>query len=255
MVKQIDLNCDMGESFGPYTISYDEEIIKLVSSVNIACGFHGGAPDVMDETVQLAKAHSVSVGAHPGYPDLLGFGRWDMKIPRKTLMNIIVYQIGALDIFCKKHNVIMKHVKPHGSLNNQADYDVEIAETIVDAVQSIDVNLPLFVKPESELEKIANKKKQPVVLELFADRAYHKDMSLVSRQEKGAVITNTESVVNNVIQMVTDKKVTTITGEKVEIAGQSICVHGDTPTALKMIRAIKDALIKEGVSISAPANE
>lgn len=252
MTKRIDLNCDMGESFGPYTFSFDEEIIKLVSSVNIACGLHGGAPDVMNKTVLLAKEHNVSIGAHPGYPDLLGFGRWDMNIPRDTLKNIIIYQIGALDIFCKKHGVEMKHVKPHGSLNNQADYDREIAETIVDAVQSIDKSLPLFVKPNSQLEKIAKQKGQPIVLELFADRAYHNDMSLVSRQEKGAVITNTEEAVNNVLTMVKEKKVTAITGEEINISGETICVHGDTPTALNLIKEIKKTLVQEGIEIAPP---
>lgn len=252
MVKRIDLNCDMGESFGSYQLGYDEEVIKLISSVNVACGFHGGDPDVMDKTIRMAKEYDVSVGAHPGYPDLLGFGRWDMNIPRKTLMNIIIYQIGALDIFCKKYGVEMKHVKPHGSLNNQADSDRNIAETIVDAIQSINLALPIFVKPNSQLEKVAREKGQPVVLELFADRAYHKDMSLVSRQEEGAVITDPQEAVNNVLRMVNKKKVIAITGEEIDIDGESVCVHGDTPTALNMIRDLKDALVQEGISIKSP---
>lgn len=252
MSRKIDLNCDMGEGLGTYQVSYDEEIIKFVSSVNVACGFHGGAPDVMDKTVKMAKQYDVSVGAHPGYPDLLGFGRWDMNIPRDTLKNIIVYQIGALDIFCQKYDVKMKHVKPHGSLNNQADFDQDIAETIVEAVQSIDLALPLFVKPNSQLEKAARAKGQPVVLELYADRAYHNNMSLVSRQEEGAVITDPKEVVKNVLQMVNDKKIVSITGEEINIEGESVCVHGDTPTALKMVKKLKNALIFEGIKITPP---
>lgn len=252
MVKGIDLNCDMGESFGPYTLGHDEEVIQLISSVNVACGFHGGDPDVMNRTVEMAKEHNVGIGAHPGYPNLLGFGRWDMDVPRNTLMNIIIYQIGALDVFCKKHGVTMQHVKPHGNLNNQADFDKNIAECIVDAVQSIDTKLPLFVKPNSELEKIAKEKGQPVILELFADRAYHKNMSLVSRREAGSVITDIDEAAQNVVRMVTEKKVTAITGEEISIDGQSICVHGDTPTALKMIRAIREALKNESIAIKSP---
>lgn len=250
MIKNIDLNCDIGEGYGPYQLGQDEEIIKLISSVNVACGFHGGDPDVMDKTIEMAKKYNVGVGAHPGYPNLLGFGRWDMDIPQKTLTNLIVYQIGALDIFCKKHGVKMQHVKPHGNLNNQADYDVTIAETIVDAVQTVDMTLPIFVKPNSQLEKVAKAKGQPTILELFADRAYHKDMSLVSRNERGAVITEVDQVVENVIQIVTERKITAITGEELEVDGQTICVHGDTPAALKMIEAIKTVLAKKGINMA-----
>lgn len=249
---RIDLNCDMGESFGVYNLGYDKEVIKLISSVNIACGFHGGDPDVMDQTVAMAKEYGVGVGAHPGYPNLLGFGRWDMDVPDKTLKNIIVYQIGALDAFCKKHGVQMQHVKPHGNLNNQADFNEGIATSIVEAVQSIDRNLPLFVKPNSELERIAKEKNQPIVLELFADRAYNEDMSLVSRRKAGAVITDVNQAARNVVRMVTEKKMTTITGKEIDIKGESICVHGDTPTALKMIEVIREALKKEDIAITSP---
>lgn len=252
MTKKIDLNCDMGEGLGTYQISNDEELIKFVSSVNVACGFHGGDPDVMDKTVKMAKKYNVSIGAHPGYPDLLGFGRWDMKIPQDTLKNIIIYQIGALDVFCKKYDVNMKHVKPHGSLNNQADFDREIAETIVEAVQAIDRTLAIFVKPNSQLEKVSREKGQPVVLELYADRAYHSNMSLVSRQEEGAVITDPKKVVENVLKMVHEKKIVSITGEEIPIEGESVCVHGDTPTALKMVKKLKNALVFEGIEIVPP---
>lgn len=252
VIKEIDLNCDMGESFGAYTIGLDDDVIKLVSSVNVACGFHGGDPDVMDHTVAMAKRYNVGVGAHPGYPNLLGFGRWDMNVPERTLTNLIVYQIGALDIFCKKHGVKMQHVKAHGNLNNMADHDAEIATSIVEAVHIVNPALPLFVKPNSELERIAKIKGQPVILELFADRAYREDMSLVPRMHDGAVIVDADLAARNVLQMVTDNRIYAITGETIEVSGETICVHGDTSTALHMVRVIKKTLEKNDIKVARP---
>ncbi|WP_026907225.1 LamB/YcsF family protein [Paucisalibacillus globulus] len=249
-MQTIDLNCDLGESFGAFTIGKDDEVIKFISSVNIACGFHGGDPDVMDHTVAMAKKYNVGVGAHPGFPNLLGFGRWNMDIPSKTLTNIILYQIGALDIFCKKHGVRMQHVKPHGNLNNMADTDTGIATSIVEAVHTVNPELPLFVKPNSELERVAKEKGQPYVLELFADRAYNKDMTLVSRSHDGAIITNPQQVAKNVVRMVKENRITSITGEELKVEGQTICVHGDTQSALEMIKVIRNTLAKERIRIS-----
>src|SRR5690625_3917725 len=204
----------MGESYGAYKLGSDDEIIKLVSSVNIACGYHGGDPDVMDHTVAMAKKFQIGVGAHPGFPNLLGFGRWNMDVPKKSLMNMIIYQIGALQIFCQKHGVEIQHVKPHGSLNNMADTNAEIAKATM--------RFYMYVKPNSELEKIAKKHRLPVVLELFADRAYNDDLSLVSRSREGSVITDLDEVIDRVVNMVKKKKVTTITGKEININGQSI---------------------------------
>ena len=248
----IDLNCDMGESFGPYTLGHDDEVIQLISSVNVACGFHGGDPDVMDHTVKMAKKYNVGVGAHPGYPNLLGFGRWNMDVPAQTLTNLIIYQIGALHMFCQKHGVKMQHVKPHGNLNNMADFDEEIATSIVEATHAVSPDLPLFVKPNSELERVAKEKGQPAILELFADRAYHKDKSLVSRRVKGAVITDVDIAAKNVVRMVTENKLTAITGEEIEITGETICVHGDTPTAVHMIKVIREALAEKNITVASP---
>ncbi|MFS0673946.1 LamB/YcsF family protein [Ornithinibacillus sp. 179-J 7C1 HS] len=248
-MKYIDLNCDIGESFGAYQLGRDDEVIKLVSSVNIACGFHGGDPDVMDRTVQMAKKYHVGVGAHPGFPNLLGFGRWNMDIPPKTLTNLILYQIGALDIFCKKHGVAMQHVKPHGNLNNMADTNTSIATSIVEAVQSVDMNLPIYVKPNSELERVAKQKGQPVLLELFADRAYNKDLTLVSRSQPGSVINEPEQVASNVLKIVTENKITAITGEEIDVVGETICVHGDTPSAVEMIKLLREKLEQVNISI------
>ncbi len=252
MKKTIDLNCDMGESFGQYKLGNDDEVIQYISSANVACGFHAGDPNIMDHTVKIAKEHGVGVGAHPSFPDLAGFGRRNMDIPRDELMNLIIYQIGALDIFCQKHGVMMTHVKPHGNLNNMADSDEQLAINIVDAILSVRPDLPVFVKPYSQLHKVAERKGLPFKLEIFADRAYRKDFSLVSRREEGAVISDPEFVAERIIRMVTEGKVKAITGEEIEVNGETICVHGDTPTALEMIKIIKRRLEEAGIEVKSP---
>lgn len=253
-MRTIDLNCDMGESFGVYKLGLDDEVIQLISSVNVACGFHGGDHNIMDHTVKMAKKYGVGVGAHPGFQDLAGFGRRNIDMEREDLMNLIIYQIGALDIFCQKHDVPLRHVKPHGNMNNMADADKEMATNIVDAVLAVRPDLPIMVKPNSQLHLVAKEKGLPFVLELFADRSYHHDFSLVSRRQKGAVITDPEEVAKRVVKMVKEGKVTAITGEELEVDGRTICVHGDTPTALEMIKAMRRALENEGVEI-APFDE
>ncbi|HET7578211.1 MAG TPA: 5-oxoprolinase subunit PxpA [Bacillales bacterium] len=252
MQKSIDLNCDMGESFGVYKLGYDDEVMPLISSANIACGFHGGDPNVMDHSVATAKKHQVGVGVHPGFPDLQGFGRNNMDIPRKDLMNMIIYQIGALGAFCEKHGTAIQHIKPHGNMNNMADFDEELAENIVDAILSVKPDLPMYVKPNSQLHKVSEKKGLPFVLEIFADRAYKNDLSLVSRREEGAVISDLDEVAERVVKMVTDHKVVTITGDEIEVSGRTICVHGDTPTALEMIKVIRKRLADIGVEVASP---
>ncbi|WP_085506125.1 LamB/YcsF family protein [Thalassobacillus devorans] len=249
MSKTIDLNCDMGESFGVYKLGYDDEVIPLISSVNIACGFHGGDPNIMDHTVAMAKKYGVGVGAHPGFQDLIGFGRRNIDVERMDLMNVIIYQIGAINAFCEKHEVSLRHVKPHGNMNNMADTDEEMATNIVDAILEINEDLPLMVKPNSQLHKVAEAKGLPFVLEIFADREYNNDISLVSRKNKDAVIHDPDKVADRVLKMVTEGKVTTITGDEIQVEGESICVHGDTPTALEMIKRIKHKLESRDINI------
>jgi UPF0271 protein len=250
MTRYIDLNCDMGESFGAYTLGMDEEVIRLISSVNVACGYHAGDPNVMDLTVQRAREHGVGIGAHPGFPDLLGFGRRNMDVDQHDLTNMIIYQIGALQAFCRKHGVALQHVKPHGSLNNMADTDRAVAEAIVDATLAVDRNLLLFVKPNSELERVAKSKRARIVLELFADRAYDRDLRLLSRKQEGAVISDTNAVAERVLRMVTEGKIRTADGTDITVDGQTICVHGDTPSALHLIQAIRRTLAAANIIIS-----
>lgn len=254
MAKFIDLNCDMGESFGVYKLGMDDDVIKLISSANIACGFHAGDPNVMDHTVKMAKEYDVGIGVHPGFPDLIGFGRRDMDVSRKDLMNLIIYQIGSLEIFCQKHDVPLQHIKPHGNMNNMCDTDKELATSIVDAILEVKPNLPLFVKPNSKLHRVAEAKGLPFVLEIFADRAYNNDMTLVSRKYEGAVITDPNVAAARVVRMVTEGKVTTITGDEIEVQGETICVHGDTPTQLELIKVLRTKLQEAGVTISSFLN-
>lgn len=250
MNRKIDLNCDMGESFGVYKLGLDEEVIKYVSSVNIACGFHAGDPNVMDKTVEMAKKNGVGVGVHPGFPDLIGFGRRNMDVSSKELANLIIYQIGALDVFCTKHGVPLQHIKPHGNLNNMADTDMKMANTIVEAILSVKPTLPIFVKPSTCLHLAAEEKGLPFVKELFIDRAYNNDLTLVSRKEEGALITDPELVSERVIKMIKDGKVTTIKGEEVSIEGETFCVHGDTPTQLELLKVLRKKLEDNNITVS-----
>ena len=249
MKKRIDINCDMGEGFGPYQIGADEEIIKLITSANIACGFHAGDPQIMDSTIEMAKSYGVSVGAHPGYLDILNFGRKFICMEENELKNIIIYQIGALDAFCRKHEIELKHFKPHGALGNVADSDKQIARVVADTVKSVFPELRIFVKPNSEMHKLAEEKNLKYALEIYADRAYNDDLSLVSRTLPGAVISNPKIAAERVIKMILEGKVTSIQGNEIDIKGDTVCIHGDTPSALDMIKEIKQSLEVVGIEI------
>ena len=248
---KIDLNCDLGESFGNYKIGMDEEVIKFISSANIACGFHASDPLVMAKTVSLAKESGVSIGAHPGYPDLVGFGRRNMNVAPEELKAMVQYQIGALNAFCKAAGVKMNHVKPHGAMYNMAAKDEKLALAISAGIAEVDDSLILLGLSGSELLKAANQIGLKCANEVFADRAYEEDGSLVARTKAGAVITNEEEVIERVIKMVKEHKVKAITGKEIEIKPDSICVHGDNPKALNFVKVIRERLIKENIKIEA----
>lgn len=245
----VDLNSDLGESLGAYTIGADSNIIPTISSANIACGFHAGDALVMDKTVLLCKNNGVAIGAHPGFPDILGFGRRNMQLSPKEVKAYVKYQIGALQAFTTSHQVKLQHVKPHGALYNMAATDINLALAIVEAIKEVNSDLILLGLANSYMISEGNKANLKTSSEVFADRAYNNDGTLVSRSNPNALIHNTEECILRVIRMVKESKVTTITGEDIHINAQSICVHGDTPKAEEFIKEIKKALTKENIII------
>lgn len=244
----------MGESFGRYTLGLDKEIIALISSANIACGFHAGDPSVMRNTIRMAVDHNVGVGAHPGFPDLVGFGRRNMTMSRDELHDAIIYQVGALIGCAKSCGTTVQHVKPHGALYNMAANDETMASAIVDALTALDDRLILFGLPESALLDIGRRAGLRVAREVFADRAYNEDGTLVSRQQPGSVITDSAVVAERVLTMVKERKITAITGVEIALEFETICVHGDTTGALDHVKRITRTLIQEGITI-APVSE
>ena len=247
---KVDLNSDLGESFGAYTIGLDKEVITHISSADVACGYHAGDPLVMDATVLAAKEAGVAVGAHPGYPDLIGFGRRNIACSPKDAKAYVKYQLGALMAFCKAHGVKMQHCKPHGALYNQAAKDPALAAAIAEAVYEVDPELILMGLANSHLITEAEKVGLKTASEVFADRAYQADGSLVPRSKPGAVIHDKDEAIARTIRMVKEGKVTAITGEEVPLKADSICVHGDNPSAVEFVKNIRAKLTEEGVVIA-----
>ena len=247
---RVDLNCDMGESFGVYDLGMDQEVIKYISSANIACGFHAGDPHVMDHTVELAAEGDVCVGAHPGYKDLIGFGRRKIEMAPQKVKDIMVYQIGALTAFAWSHGLKLQHVKPHGALYNMASNDYELAKAIVEAIKEVNKEL-IFVAPGgSEMYKAAREVGLRAASEVFADRAYNIDGSLVSRKYDGAVIKNASQVKERVIRMVKEGEVETIGGELIDVKADTVCVHGDNPHAVELVSNLASELRTQNVDIT-----
>lgn len=248
---KIDLNCDCGESFGNYKLGLDEKAVKYVSSVNIACGFHAGDPLVMNKTVQLAKENAVAVGAHPGFPDLVGFGRRNMNVSLSELKAMIQYQLGALSAFCKLNKIPLQHVKPHGAMYNMACRDEKMAFAIAESIAEFDENLILLGMSGSKMLEAAEIVGLKSKNEVFADRAYNDDGTLVSRSLSGAVIKDENLAIERVIQMVKTHTVTSINGKMIEVNPDSICVHGDNEKAVDFLLKIKTELEYQGIKISA----
>jgi UPF0271 protein len=247
---KVDLNCDLGESFGSFKVGFDEQVMPYITSANIACGFHAGDPTVMASTMKLAKRHSVAVGAHPGFPDLLGFGRREMKLANEEAKNYVIYQVGALQVFAKAAGVELQHVKPHGALYNMAVKDYALAKAIVDAVCTVDSGLIVFAVAESELAKAASRAGLRVACEVFADRAYNSDGSLASRAVAGALIEDARIVTKKAVRMVKEKRVRAIDGKTVELGDvHTICVHGDNLEAVALVKALRKGLVEAGVDV------
>lgn len=246
---QVDLNCDLGEAFGNYSFGGDEQIIPLITSANIACGFHAGDQHVMNETIKLAKAHGVGIGAHPGLPDLQGFGRRNMDLSPNEIYDIVVYQIGALSGFCKIHNVKINHVKPHGALYQMGARNKYIARAIAQAVFDIDKTLIYVGLSNTSLISEAKLVGLTTASEVFADRRYEDDGQLVSRKEHDALITDTNEAIEQVVNMVKSQTVVAKSQKTISIEADTICVHGDGAHALEFVTQIRERLKKEGVSI------
>jgi UPF0271 protein len=249
----IDLNSDLGESFGRWTLGSDAELMKTITSANVACGYHAGDPGVMRTTVRLARDAGVAVGAHPGLPDLAGFGRRNMAVSPDEVEDMVLYQVGALAAIAAAENVRLQHVKPHGALYNMAVKDRGLADAIARAVRALDATLALFALPGTELEKAGLAAGLRVVREGFADRAYEADGSLTPRTRPGAVIHTPEEVIGRVVRMVRDGVVRAINGNDIPMRIDTICTHGDTPSSHELTRQLRAGLEADGIAVAPPS--
>ena len=250
---RIDINSDVGESFGAYTIGHDAGLMKSITSANIAAGFHGGDPSVLRDTIRQAKTHGVAVGAHPGFPDLVGFGRRELNVTPKEAEDFVLYQVAAVAGVAAAEGVAMQHVKPHGALFNMAVRNAELSAAIARAVAAIDRSLILFGLPGSEILTAGRAAGLRVASEVFADRAYEPDGSLASRRKPGSVIHDPEAVVARAVRMVRDRTVVATDGSVVQLAADTMCVHGDTPAADELAARLRAALQTAGVAVKAIA--
>lgn len=250
-MKVVDMNSDLGESFGNYKLGMDDKILEIVTSANIACGFHAGDPSVMKKTVALAVKNGAALGAHPGYPDLVGFGRRKMDIAPSDVYNMVVYQVGALAAFAKAAGTRLQHVKPHGAMYNMAAKEAKLAEAIAQAVYDVDKDLILYAQGGTESIKAAEKIGLRTASEVFADRSYQDDGTLTPRSQPGAMITDEEKSIAQVLSMVLEGKVTALSGKVIPVKADSICLHGDGPKALVFANKIRSVLLENGVKVAA----
>ncbi len=244
-----DLNGDLGESFGAYRMGEDDAMLDVVTSASVACGFHAGDPMVMTNTVAAAARRGVSIGAHVGYRDLQGFGRRKLDLVPAELAADVVYQIGALQGIARSCGTEVRYVKPHGALYNAAAADADVARTVLAGVRAVDPSLPVLTLPGSVLARVAVELGAPVVLECFADRAYNADGTLVPRSRPGAVIDDVRAVVGRAVTMATTGSVLAEGGTTVTVTAETMCVHGDTPGAARLARAVRQALLDAGVTL------
>ena len=248
--KHIDLNCDMGESYGRWTLGADAEIMPFITSANVACGYHGGDPHVMRTTVALALEHRVAIGSHPGLPDLIGFGRRVLDVTPQEVKDYLCYQTGALREFVRVAGGDLQHMKPHGILYNMMERDEALAVAAGEAtLESGGRDLVLMVLATGKYDRACRKIGVRVASEGFADRAYNVDCTLVSRKIAGSLITDPARAAEQAVRMAMEGKVKTIDGVEIDIAVQTICCHGDTPGAPKIVRAVREALEKAGCQV------
>lgn len=254
-LNRIDLNSDVGESFGIYTLGLDAEVIPHISSANIACGYHAGDPAVMRRTVALARGSGVALGAHPGLPDLVGFGRRNMEVTIEEIKEFVTVQIGALQAVAALQGARLQHVKPHGALYNMAVKNPAIWDAVAEVMAALDPRLILFVLAGSdrkELEAIGRRRGIRIAFEFFADRAYDPTGSLVSRRLPGAVISDHEAVAARVLKLIREGRVTAVDGSDIDLKAETICVHGDNPEALALVKKIRATLAAEKIAVVPP---
>ena len=251
----IDINCDLGEADLATGTGNEEAIMPFISSVNIACGFHAGDPLTIERTIRSAIRHGVSIGAHPGYPDREGFGRRPLKMSHEELRAMILYQAGAVKAMAEAAGARMRHIKPHGALYNTAAVDYELSMTIARAVKDLDSSLILVGQSGSQMIKAAREAGIACASEVFADRAYNDDGTLVARSIEGAVLHDTETMIARVIRMIKEKVVETVSGKTIPIEAETVCIHGDNAAAAEFVKKLAEALRAEGIAIRHPGDE
>lgn len=253
MMKMVDINSDIGESFGSWVIGdgVDDALMSVISSANIAAGFHAGDPNIMRKTIAQAKINGVAIGAHPGFRDLQGFGRRHLSIPVDELINDIIYQLGALREFASLSGLPLQHIKPHGALYMHLAQDEEAAQQFVETLHRLDSNLYLYCMANTAVWRAAQRLEHPVITEFYADRAYNDQGVIVFTRNTGHL--KVQDIVDKVLLACLEGKVKTVTGNVIPIHFDSICIHSDTPGALEIISAVKMALIHEGVKITSPS--
>ena len=248
---KIDLNADLGEGFGNYVCGLDEEIVHYISSANIACGFHASDPLVMDKTVRAAKENQVAVGAHPGFPDLVGFGRRNLQVDPAELKAMVQYQIGALYAFCRARQVPLRHVKPHGAMYNMAARNERLALAIAEGVRELDDSLILVGLSGSLLLSAARQVGLKTASEVFADRGYCSDGTLVPRGQAGDLITQEDVMIERVIKMVKEGTVVSVNGKEIPVEADTVCLHGDGKQAVLFARRLREELERAGITVAA----
>ncbi len=248
---KIDLNADLGEGFGNYTCGLDEEIVRYISSANIACGFHASDPLVMDKTIRIAKENQVAVGAHPGFPDLVGFGRRNLQVDPAELKAMVQYQIGALYAFCRARRIPLRHVKPHGAMYNMAARDERLAFAIAEGVWELDDSLILVGLSGSLLLSAARQVGLKTASEVFADRGYRSDGTLVPRGQAGDLITQEDVMIERVIKMVKEGTVVSVDGKEIPVEADTVCLHGDGKQAVLFARRLREELERAGIVVAA----
>lgn len=251
-MKKIDLNCDMGESYGAWKMGADAEVMPFITSANIACGFHAGDPATIRKTVRLAVERGVAVGAHPSLPDLMGFGRRAMRISPQEMYDLIIYQAGAVEAFARVAGTKLHHVKCHGALYNMAANDEALSEAMARAVKDLGSGVMLYVLSRSKSFQIGQKAGLPVVGEVFADRGYSDDGSLAPRDQPGGLIEDAAASVKQVLAMIEQGYVTSLSGKRVPVAADTLCLHGDQPGAASFAQALRKVFSEKGITVAAP---